>query len=177
MKMKFSPVLVAVAGGVLLVWALVPVASRRGPRFPASPAPDSPLGALPAAPEESPGAGTAIDIDLAHLRGPMLYSLLYEILSDPALYIGQTVRLRGVHRSFPDPATGKRHHFCFVADAMACCQQGIEFSPAVPDDAPDFPRNGDEITVLGVFALYEEDGETYVHLRDAAFVPLPPALP
>ena len=53
-------------------------------------------------------------------------------------------------------------------DAAACCSQGIEFvltdEYSYPDD---YPEEGREICVVGVFDTYQEGGYTYCTLRDA----------
>lgn len=50
----------------------------------------------------------------------------------------------------------------------ACCAQGMEF--VLTDDYSypnDYPREGDEITVTGVFDTYMEGDYMYCTLRDA----------
>jgi len=53
----------------------------------------------------------------------------------------------------------------------ACCAQGLEFAfagkPVYPDD---YPELGAEITVVGTFEWYEEDGCRYYRLGNASFV-------
>ena len=53
----------------------------------------------------------------------------------------------------------------------ACCAQGLEFAlagkPVYPDE---YPELGAEITVVGTFEWYEEDGCRYYRLGNAAFV-------
>ncbi len=59
-------------------------------------------------------------------------------------------------------------HDCSISDAMACCQQGIEFAPTNAVVWPqDFPAPGARILVQGVFDTYEEKGQRFVHLRNA----------
>ena len=60
---------------------------------------------------------------------------------------------------------------CMIADATACCAQGLEFAlagePVYPDE---YPELGAEITVVGTFEWYEEDGCRYYRLGNAVFV-------
>ena len=42
-----------------------------------------------------------------------------------------------------------------IADATACCSQGIEF---VPDGDYTYPELNSSITVSGIFATYYEEG-------------------
>ena len=57
---------------------------------------------------------------------------------------------------------------CIIADATACCAEGMEFvlkdDLAYPDD---YPELGTEITVIGEFQSYEENGMTWYHLANA----------
>lgn len=55
-----------------------------------------------------------------------------------------------------------------VKDAAACCAEGMEFvlegDYTYPDD---YPELGAEITVIGEFQSYEENGMTWYHLVNA----------
>jgi len=52
-----------------------------------------------------------------------------------------------------------------IADATACCQQGLEFiwngAHAYPDD---YPEQESEIEITGVFQSYQEGSSTYYYL-------------
>ena len=64
----------------------------------------------------------------------------------------------------PDPVA----YACIIADAAACCAEGMEF--ALKDDLAypdDYPEPGAEITVDGDFQAYEENGMTGHHLINA----------
>ena len=64
----------------------------------------------------------------------------------------------------PDPVS----YACIISDAAACCAKGMEFvlkdDLAYPDD---YPELGAEITVIGEFQSYEENGMTWYHLVNA----------
>ena len=67
-----------------------------------------------------------------------------------------------------------KHYFaCIIRDATQCCAQGIEFEPTddyvYPDD---FPEEGGEVCVTGVFDKYSEDGNNYLTLRNAVLLPV-----
>ena len=115
-----------------------------------------------------------IDIDLTRLKGNMIFSQVNRMIYEPEEFIGKTVRMAGRfafaygydEEGEVDP---ERVYFaCIIPDATACCSSGIEFDRAgdwrYPDD---YPNEGDDITVTGVFELYEEDGFGYVHLVNA----------
>ena len=68
------------------------------------------------------------------------------------------------------PVPGQVYYACVIADATACCQQGLEFvlsgNHTFPDD---YPEVGEEITVTGTFGTYEEGGYQYCQLTEAEF--------
>ena len=119
----------------------------------------------------------AVDIDLTALSGIMVYSEVNSMISFPDKYIGKTVKMQGQFTI--SQATDENGAFipdkmffaCMIADATACCAQGLEFAlagePVYPDD---YPELGAEITVVGTFEWYEEDGCRYYRLGNAAFV-------
>ena len=115
-----------------------------------------------------------IDIDLTALSSTMVYSEVYNMMVTPENYIGKTVKMRGqLEIAQPLDADGnpdpQRIYFsCIIADATACCAQGIEFVLAGEHKYPeDYPHPGAEITVSGTFRTYEEDGYIYGQLYDA----------
>ena len=62
----------------------------------------------------------------------------------------------------------KNYYACIIADATACCSQGLEFELSGQHTYPDdYPELGTNITVTGTFQLYQEGGGLYCHLTDA----------
>ena len=120
-----------------------------------------------------PSAGK-VDVDLTVLSSTMVYSEVYNMLyNDPAHYLGKTVKARGGFSIYqlvtdgvlqPDPVS----YACIISDAAACCAEGMEFvlegDLTYPDD---YPELGTEITVIGEFQSYEENGMTWYHLVNA----------
>jgi hypothetical protein len=120
-----------------------------------------------------PSAGK-VDVDLTVLSSTMVYSEVYNMLyNDPAHYLGKTVKAKGTFSIYqlvtdgvlqPDPVS----YACIISDAAACCAEGMEFvlkdDLAYPDD---YPELGAEITVIGEFQSYEENGMTWYHLVNA----------
>ena len=131
--------------------------------------PETPEGSEPS----QPSAGK-VDVDLTVLSSTMVYSEVYNMLyNDPAHYLGKTVKARGTFSIYqlvtdgvlqPDPVS----YACIISDAAACCAEGMEFvlkdDLAYPDD---YPELGAEITVIGEFQSYEENGMTWYHLVNA----------
>lgn len=115
-----------------------------------------------------------VDVDLTVLSSTMVYSEVYNMLyNDPAHYLGKTVKARGEFSIYqlvtdgvlqPDPVS----YACIISDAAACCAEGMEFvlegDLTYPDD---YPELGTEITVIGEFQSYEENGMTWYHLVNA----------
>lgn len=119
----------------------------------------------------------AVDIDLTALSGIMVYSEVNSMISFPDNYIGKTVKMQGQFTIYQ--ATDENGAFipdqiyfaCVIADATACCSQGLEFALAGEHTYPDdYPELGAEITVVGTFEWYEEDSCRYYRLGNASFV-------
>ena len=107
-----------------------------------------------------------IDVDLTQLSSGLVYSTVSDIMQNPDDYVGKKFRMRGLFTMF---STEKRNYYsCIVQDATACCANGIEFTTAEEFTYPDdYPEIGDEITVIGIFDKYDDEGFTCYHLRDA----------
>lgn len=109
-----------------------------------------------------------IDIDLTQLSSTFVYSEVYDMMVKPENYIGKTIRMTGTFNVYVDEKTNKTYYACFISDATACCQQGIEFElkgkPKYPDD---YPKQDEEITVTGEFEMYKEEGVDYCRLKNA----------
>ena len=131
--------------------------------------PETPEGSEPS----QPSAGK-VDVDLTVLSSTMVYSEVYNMLYFyPEDYYGKTVKANGIFAIYqmvvdgvtqPDPVA----YACIIADATACCAEGMEFvlegDYTYPDD---YPELGAEITVIGEFQSYEENGMTGYHLVNA----------
>ena len=118
-----------------------------------------------------------IDLDLTALSSTMVYSEVYGMMSFPDNYIGKTVKMKGQFAVYQ--ATDENGAFipdqiyfaCVIADATACCSQGLEFDLSGAHTYPDdYPELGSEITVVGTFELYEEDGCQYCRLGNAVLI-------
>ena len=128
----------------------------------------------PEEPEQTQTSADGVDVDLTVLSSTMVYSEVYNMLyNDPAHYLGKTVKAKGTFSLYqlvtdgvlqPDPVA----YACIIADATACCAEGMEFvlegDYTYPDD---YPELGAEITVIGEFQSYEENGMTWYHLVNA----------
>lgn len=118
--------------------------------------------------QNSSGNSENIDVDLTTMSSTMVYSEVYNMLVTPNEYIGKKVKMRGEFAIYEDEKTGSRYFAVIIADASACCSQGLEFVLKGEHSYPkDYPELGTEITVMGQFQTYEENGEKYSHLIDA----------
>ena len=65
----------------------------------------------------------------------------------------------------------RNYYACIIADATACCSQGIEFvldgDFAYPED---YPELGTNVTIIGTFDTYMEGEYQYCQLIDAQMI-------
>ena len=110
-----------------------------------------------------------VDVDLAGMSSTVVYSEVFNMMMDPEPYVGKTVRMDGTLNVFHDPRTGEDYFSCVIADATACCAQGIEFVWAGEHSYPDdYPPLDSEIEVSGTFTRYEQEGQVFYHVSDAS---------
>ena len=110
------------------------------------------------------GSSEQVDVDLSIMSSTMVYSEVYNMMTNPMDYIGKTVKINGISSTYHDKQTGKDYYACIVKDATACCAQGIEFEL----EQPDYPEPDKEITVVGTFQTYVEMGNMFCVLRNAS---------
>jgi hypothetical protein len=109
-----------------------------------------------------------VDVDLTVLSSTMVYSEVYNMMVNPDVYLGKTIKVIGPYYAGQLVyGTEKYYHFVVISDATACCQNGIEFiwddnSHVYPDE---YPKDNTVIEITGVFSSYEESGNTYYYLK------------
>ncbi|MBP1590556.1 MAG: hypothetical protein ILP22_00765 [Oscillospiraceae bacterium] len=112
-----------------------------------------------------------IDVDLTALSSTMVYSEVYNMMTTPDDYMGKVVKMNGAFTVFHDEGSSDFFYACIVKDASACCAQGIEFQLAGEHEYPkDYPYEGDEICVVGVYDTYKDGDSTYCTLKNAKIV-------
>ncbi|MBR1554750.1 MAG: hypothetical protein IJ644_05070 [Oscillospiraceae bacterium] len=117
---------------------------------------------------QNPDADPASDVDLTVLSSTMVYSQVADMMYTPEKYDGKIVKASGLFSVYHDDSQDKNYYAVLIQDATACCAQGIEFIWQGEHNYPeDYPEIGQEITVMGTFGTYEEDGATYTQLLDA----------
>ena len=132
----------------------------------------------PEEPEQTQTSADGVDVDLTVLSSTMVYSEGYNMLYFyPEDYYGKNVKMTGqfnVYQWVDESgivADMPVAYACIISDATACCAEGVEFvlegDYTYPDD---YPELGTEITVIGEFQSYEENGVTWYHLVNARMV-------
>lgn len=110
-----------------------------------------------------------VDIDLSRMNSVMFTGELNQMYMNMDAYIGKVIRMSGVYNAyagFDEQGNVNRdliYHVCEIADATACCVQGVEFILA---EGAAYPEPGAWITIVGTFGVYEEYGYLYFHLTD-----------
>lgn len=100
-------------------------------------------------------------VDLTGLTSIMVYSEVYNMMMQPAEYINKTIIMNGTYYAQYSEETERYYYFVVNEDATACCQQGVEF---IWNGEHEYPEEGADIVVSGVFQSYDEDGETYYYI-------------
>ncbi len=117
---------------------------------------------------DAPEDNADVDVDLTVLNSTVVYGQVYDMMTKPDEYYGKKVKMNGLFAVYTDEVTGNNYFACIIQDATACCSQGIEFELEGDHTYPDdYPEQGKEITVTGVFDTYEEAGNSYCTLRNA----------
>lgn len=112
-----------------------------------------------------------VDIDLTQMSASMVYAVVERMLFYPEEYLGLTFRIHGTFFLWENPMTGQVHYSCVVEDALACCQQGLEFLVSDATYPDDYPQIQQTITVIGELQLYQGDGYENIHLINAQWSP------
>ena len=107
----------------------------------------------------------AVDIDLTKMSSTMVYSTVFNMVNNPAKFVGKTMRMRGeyttYHSSVDDPT--QISHACIVRDAAGCCSQGLEFVLT----SGNYPAEANEITVVGTISVQKISGKYVCYLKDS----------
>ncbi len=87
------------------------------------------------------------------------------MLISPEEYMGKTIKAEGIFQVYQD-SNNDNFYALVIADATACCQQGLELiwdgDLSYPDDYPD---DNSEIEITGVYQSYMEEGNTYYYVQ------------
>ena len=110
-----------------------------------------------------------VDIDLTKMSSTMVYSMVFQMVTEPKKFVGKTIKMKGAFSSYQDEETGRRFFGCVIKDALACCSQGLAFETAKVRRYPnDYPDEGASITIVGTFEFEkEEDGIGFPIIKNA----------
>lgn len=112
---------------------------------------------------EVPAAESSVaEIDLTNMSATMVYSYVFNMFSAPDTFIGQRFKIQGIYDEWLWEEANQTYHYVIIADATACCAQGLEF--ILTDESATYPQPGDEIEISGVFSTYEEEGNLYIQI-------------
>ncbi|MBF1147143.1 MAG: hypothetical protein HXL87_03045 [[Eubacterium] sulci] len=120
--------------------------------------------------------GNKIDVDLNNLNANVVYSQVFLMMTEPDKFIGKRIRMSGQFNVYAaeegNPSGVTEYYAIIIADAQACCQQGIEFvwpGHTYPEGFPEVKSNA---SVTGIFEVYEENGKKYCRLVADSVEPL-----
>lgn len=111
-------------------------------------------------------------IDVSKYSTTMAYSTLDNMLNiNPSEYLGKTIKIGGVFVRGMNNYTNTPLDFIVITDSTACCSLGLEFELAGNLAYPnDYPEEGTDAIIEGLYESYEENGAIYYHLTEAKFV-------
>ncbi|ADZ84942.1 TIGR03943 family putative permease subunit [Cellulosilyticum lentocellum] len=106
------------------------------------------------------------DVEVLEITEKMYVSYVNEIYTNTAEYEGKNIKLEGMFTSAYDESTKQTYYFVYRT-GPGCCNNdgsmcGFEFTTS-----DTIPEENDWIEVIGTLESYEENGYTYLTLRDA----------
>lgn len=110
---------------------------------------------------------TEFDYDLTQMSSTVVYSQITDMTMVPEEYAGKTIKMEGRFEIYGDPDKEDPYLGCIVNDATACCSVGLRFVLTDDYTSADFPLNGSDIIITGVFETYEYQGCTFGEVQNA----------
>ncbi len=108
-----------------------------------------------------------VDVDLTALSSTMVFAEVFNIMMSPDSYVGKRIKMGGAYNSEYLAAEDAQIHYVVIADATACCAQGLEFkldgapAPVYPDD---YPAANTYVEVTGTFDIYTSGDLEYYYV-------------
>ena len=125
---------------------------------------------------KSKASSNKIDVDLNNLNANVVYAQVFQMMTEPDKFIGKRIRMSCQFNVYAaqegNPSGVTEYYAIIIADAQACCQQGIEFvwpGHTYPEGFPEVKSNA---SVTGIFEVYEENGKKYCRLIADTVEPL-----
>lgn len=110
---------------------------------------------------------TEFDYDLTQMSSTVVYSQITDMTMVPEEYAGKTIKMEGRFEIYGDPDKEDPYMGCIVNDATACCSVGLRFVLTDDYTSADFPLNGSDIIITGVFETYEYQECTFGEVQNA----------
>lgn len=108
---------------------------------------------------QKPGQTKTIHFDLTKMSGTVVFAMVNRMVTEPVKFQGKHIKMAGVFSSYYDDQIDRRFYGCVIADALACCSQGLAFELAKPRKYPkEYPAEGDAIIVEGDFDYEKDEG-------------------
>ena len=118
--------------------------------------------------EEDPigEADSNVDVDLTVLTPNMVYAEVSNMMMYPDNYLGKTIKVSGPYFPMYYDVTDNYYHYVLIEDALACCQNGMEFiwEEGIHTYPEEYPKEEDVIEIIGELKSYKEEGYTYYYL-------------
>lgn len=109
---------------------------------------------------------TEFDYDLTQMSSTVVYSQITDMTMVPEEYAGKTIKMEGRFEIYGDPDKEDPYLGCIVNDATACCSVGLRFVLTDDYTSADFPLNGSDIIITGVFETYEYQDCTFGEVQN-----------
>lgn len=111
-------------------------------------------------------ADSSVDVDLTILTPNMVYAEVYNMMMYPDNYLGKTVKVSGPYYPLYYDGTGNYYHYVMIEDALACCQNGMEFiwDEGIHAYPEEYPKEDEIIEIVGVMKSYKEEQYIYYYL-------------
>lgn len=94
-------------------------------------------------------ADIPVDYDLTKMNANMVYAQVFNLMLEPQKFENSTFKIQGSFIKANGPE-GQPAYAVIIKDALACCQQGLEF---IWDFAGAEPQIEQEILVIGKYTL------------------------
>ena len=119
------------------------------------------------APLHAASPKTKVDYDLSRMNFTMISSFFFQMLIDPPTYENKVFKVKGKFQASTNELTpeGLPYFSVIINDVTMCCQEGIDFVWTGNHKWPqDYPKQDQEITIIGKYIVTEEDGVSYSYI-------------
>jgi hypothetical protein len=105
-------------------------------------------------------------LDLTKMSSTMQFAQMNQINENQEKYLGKTIKAAGFYYPAYYEQMDTYVHFVVVGDAASCCLQALEFKWLGNHRYPsDYPEQGADLEILGVFKTYQEMGRPVYYLE------------